>query len=199
MNKYLKRLVSHVTQMSRRWQNGIQDSTIKVGRRMVITDPLKLGNYIDFGDYTRIRGAVSIGSNTSIRSFALLDARGGTITIGSHCSINDYCVLYGMGNIQIGNDVRIAAHSIFVSGNHIIDDISKPIRLQGTSKEPIVVGDNVWIGANVCVLGNVTIGSGSVIGAGAVVTSDIPPMSIAVGNPARVIGDRRNRASNVRT
>jgi len=49
----------------------------------------------------------------------------------------------------------------------------------------------VWIGTKVTVTSGVTIGEGSVIGANAVVTRDIPPFSVAVGVPARVVKDRR--------
>ena len=55
------------------------------------------------------------------------------------------------------------------------------------SKGPVIIGENVWIGENVCILPGVTIGKGTVIGAGAVVTKDIPPFSVAGGNPARII------------
>ena len=51
----------------------------------------------------------------------------------------------------------------------------------------ITIGDNCWLGGSVTVCAGVTIGSGSVIGAGSVVTRDIPPNSLAVGNPCRVI------------
>ena len=56
----------------------------------------------------------------------------------------------------------------------------------GTSA-PITLGRDVWIGANATVCGGVTIGEGCVIGAGSVVTKDIPPHSLAVGNPCRVL------------
>lgn len=59
-----------------------------------------------------------------------------------------------------------------------------------TDKEygaPITIGDNCWIAGNVTVCGGVTIGEGCVIGAGSVVTRDIPPNSLAFGNPCRVI------------
>jgi galactoside O-acetyltransferase len=51
----------------------------------------------------------------------------------------------------------------------------------------IVVEDFVWIGANVTVLPGVTISTGSVVGAGSVVTKDIPPHTLALGVPARVV------------
>ena len=53
--------------------------------------------------------------------------------------------------------------------------------------KPIVIGSNCWIASNVVICGGVTIGEGCVIGAGSVVTRDIPPHSLAVGNPCRVL------------
>ena len=56
--------------------------------------------------------------------------------------------------------------------------------------KPITIEDNCWLASNVVVCGGVTIGEGCVIGAGSVVTKDIPPYSLAVGNPCRVIRKR---------
>ena len=54
----------------------------------------------------------------------------------------------------------------------------------------VVVGDDVWLGARVMVVAGVEIGDGCIIGASSVVTRSLPAGSIAVGNPARVIGHR---------
>ena len=59
-----------------------------------------------------------------------------------------------------------------------------------TDKEyskPITIGSNCWLASNVTVAGGVTIGEGCVIGAGSVVVKDIPPHSLAAGNPCKVI------------
>ncbi len=165
---------------------------IRLGRNIEISHPQQcsFGNRITLGDSVRVKGKVSVGNNCQIHSYSLLDARDGYISIGDNCSINDYCVLYGMGGLEIGNDVRIATHTVMVSANHIFSDTSKPIRAQGIEKMKIIIHDDVWIAANVCILGGIEIGKGSVIGAGAVVTKSIPPMSVAVGNPAKIIKQR---------
>jgi maltose O-acetyltransferase len=53
--------------------------------------------------------------------------------------------------------------------------------------KPIRIGSGVWIGGGAIVLPGVTIGDGAVIGAGSVVTRDVPPETLAVGNPARIV------------
>ena len=51
----------------------------------------------------------------------------------------------------------------------------------------VVIGENVWIGDKATILPGVSIGDGAVIGANAVVTKDVPPYSVVVGNPAKII------------
>lgn len=101
--------------------------------------------------------------------------------------------------IFIGDNVGIARGTFLRSANHAIDDISIPILEQGhTSKKidfrgkiySIIIEDNVWVGANSIILTGAHIGACSVISAGSVVSSEVPPYSIVVGNPGRVMANR---------
>jgi acetyltransferase-like isoleucine patch superfamily enzyme len=112
------------------------------------------------------------------------------VSIGRHVSVNEGVFIDGFGGIRIGDCCRIAHGCSLISEDHVFSDPTTPIFRQGKVKGPVVLGRDVWLGAGVRVLRGVTIGEGSVIGAGAVVTRDIPPFSIAVGVPARVVGSR---------
>jgi acetyltransferase-like isoleucine patch superfamily enzyme len=97
----------------------------------------------------------------------------------------------GPGDIKIGKYCLISAYSAIIANNHIFTDTIQPIKNQGVSRKGIVIEDDCWLGHGVTVLDGVTIGKGSVIGAGSVVTKNIPPYSVAVGTPARVIKSRK--------
>ena len=84
----------------------------------------------------------------------------------------------------------LATQCVIVSANHNFSDINEPIAKQGETKEKIVIEDDCWLGAGVKVLAGVTIHKGSVIGAGSVITHDVPPYSVVVGVPGKVIKSR---------
>lgn len=97
------------------------------------------------------------------------------------------------GDISIGKNVLIAPDVIMYTINHKFMDANKTIIEQGSMEEkPIIIGDDVWIGRRVMIMPGVTIGTGAVIGAGAVVAKNIPPYSIAVGNPIQIKKKRIN-------
>ena len=126
-----------------------------------------------------------LGSHSTIEDYSAINNGVGDVIIGNRTKIGLSNTI--IGPVTIGNDIRLA-QNITVSGlNHIYEDINLPIHKQGVTTSPIVIEDETWIGANVVVLAGVTIGKHSVIAAGSVVTKDIPPYSIAVGNPARVV------------
>lgn len=108
------------------------------------------------------------------------------ITIGNNVSFHSMSYIEGWGGIVIGDDVSIAHAVSLVSVEHDYAP-SGNIRDNALIKEPIRVGNNVWIGCGARILGGVAIGSGSVIGAGAVVIADVPEGVIVGGVPARLI------------
>lgn len=116
------------------------------------------------------------------------------IKIGDNVIINDYVHIGATNRVIIGNNVLIGSKVLIIDHNHgdyFSDLQSSPSETPAerilTNDQEVIIEDNVWIGEHVCILPNTRIGFGSIIGAGAVVSRDIPPFSIAVGNPARVV------------
>ena len=99
------------------------------------------------------------------------------VTIGAFCSIAAGVVIMAKA------DHPTNLPSTYPFSRLFPDDV----RYEGTTKGPVVIGNDVWIGRGALVLSGVTVGDGAIIGAGAVVSKDIPPFAIAVGNPAKVV------------
>lgn len=112
------------------------------------------------------------------------------VRIGRHVTINEGVFLDGFGGLSIGDHCRIAHGCSFISEDHVFDDPDTPIWQQGKRASPITLEDDVWCGCGVKVMRGVTIGRGSVIAAGSVVTRSLPPYSIAMGVPAKVVRSR---------
>ena len=117
---------------------------------------------------------------------------GGNIRIGNHCSVNPFTIVYGHGGVELGDGVRIAAHTVIVPGNHNKSVDGRPVYLSGVTARGIRIGDNVWIGAGARILDGVEIGRDVVIGAGSVVTKSIPAGETVAGVPARPLGRRQS-------
>jgi acetyltransferase-like isoleucine patch superfamily enzyme len=136
------------------------------------------------------RSQIIIGDNTLISSFAMLRTYGGTIEIGHSSFINSFTVLYGHGDLKIGNGCLIGPQVTIVPVNYGFQDRNIPFRKQMPTLKGITIGDDVWIGAGATILDGCQIGKGAVIGAGAVVTKSIEPDTIVAGIPARKLGMR---------
>ena len=163
----------------------------KVGNNSVcFEDQVIIGSGVQIntsGNNSRIylRKKVNLDHGVDIRA---LDQ--GDIEIGEFTYIGPYTCLAGPGPIKIGKSCLIGSHSGIYGNNHNFTDPNRKIVEQGITCKGIVIEDDCWLGTNVKVLDGVTIGQGSVIGAGAVVTKNIPPYSVAVGVPAKVISQR---------
>ena len=136
-----------------------------------------------------------VGTNVSVASPFLCDY-GRNISIGNHVSVNMNCTFVDCNTITIWANVLIASNVQLYTATHPVElaerltpdwDPESEQYFCRTYALPIRIGNGCWLGGGVIVLPGVTIGDGSVIGAGSVVTKDIPPNSLAVGNPCRVI------------
>ncbi|MGI8679449.1 MAG: acyltransferase [Jatrophihabitans sp.] len=137
---------------------------------------LVLGRWIHLGAHTALRcheGTLSVGDK---------------VVLGRDVSIN--CFL----DVEVGASA-LFADDIYVSDfDHKFAALDVPIMDQGIAKSRVRIEPDVWLGTRVTVTRGVVIGEGAVVGANAVVTHDLPPYSVSVGVPARVIKDRRSHA-----
>lgn len=130
----------------------------------------------------------SAGKNINIERGATFSRR---VSVGNNSGLGVNCHL--QGEVTIGNDVMMGPDVYVYTTNHDFSRLDIPMRLQGYQKEkPVVIEDDVWIGSRATILPGVNIGRGSVIGTGAVVTKSIPPFSVAVGVPAKVVKNRNS-------
>ena len=146
---------------------------------------------VHFGKNSIIRGNVVIGDkvmiddNVEIRNYTKEKS-----IIGNNSTFNRNTVL--RGKYIIGDNVAIGPNCSIMGFNHKFDEVDKLMSQQGRTVKGIKIRNNVWIGANTIILDGVEIGEGVVIGGGSVVVKSIPPYSIAVGNPCKVIKKRKN-------
>ena len=132
---------------------------------------------------------VYIGFNVTIEKYVWIKGSG-KIKIGNNTLIGRRTVIGCNNKIQIGSDCLLAENVRIQDTDHKFDDVNILIKNQGIVTAPVKIGNDVWVGYGAVITKGVIIGDGSVIGANSVVTHDIPPYSIAVGAPARVIRKR---------
>jgi acetyltransferase-like isoleucine patch superfamily enzyme len=177
-----------------------------LGRRTSILFPryLRVGRNVAIGRDVSMqclgRRGVRLDDNVRVREgcsvivTSILSEPGIGLHIGCNTYIGPGCILGAGGGIVIGRNVTLGAHVDVLAENHQFDDLTRPINEQGVCRRGIRIEDDCWIGNRAIVLDGVTVGRGSVIGAGAIVTRDLPPFSVAAGNPARVLRQRGSPA-----
>jgi acetyltransferase-like isoleucine patch superfamily enzyme len=126
---------------------------------------LGFGQGASIYDSSLVLGDVQVGEGTWIGPFTVLDGRGGLV-IGRYCSISPGAQLYSHDTVKWALTAGKAPEV----------------------RQPTQIGDCCYIGPMSIVSRGVTVGEHSVIGANSFVRQDVPPFSIAVGTPARVIG-----------
>lgn len=113
------------------------------------------------------------------------------VRLGNYVYANFNLTLVDDGHIDIGDNVMFAPNVTVITATH---PVLPALREKGMQfNADVKICNNVWIGAGAIIMPGITVGENSVVGAGSVVTKDVPPNTVVVGNPARVlreIGER---------
>ena len=161
---------------------------IHIGDNVVIDDNCLLDAK---GDTNR---GIAIGSGVFIGRNTILSCKNGDIDVEDGANIGFNCELFSASRVRIGRDTLLAAYCYVIGGDHDFSDPARAVLEQGRRSQGVDVGEGAWLGAGAKVLDGVTIGNRAVIGAAAVVREPVPDGAIAVGIPARVVGQREAAA-----
>lgn len=152
-----------------------------------LLDDVSLGEGVAVYSFTNLYGC-TIGSGTRIGTFVEVQ-RGATI--GSACKIQSHTFI--CDGVRIEDEVLVGHGVVFVNDKH-----PRATDAEGSLQDEsdwelleTVVERRASIGSGATILGGVRIGAEATVGAGAVVTADVPAGATVVGNPARVLPERR--------
>jgi acetyltransferase-like isoleucine patch superfamily enzyme len=172
------------------------------GQNVVLRHPAKirLGDNVVVDDNCLLdaKGAsnagITIGSGVFIGRNTILSCKDGDILVEDGANIGFNCELFSASRVRVGRGTLLAAYCYLIGGDHDFSDPDRPVLEQGRRSLGVSVGEGAWLGAGAKILDGVTIGDRAIVGAGAVVRDAVPDGSIAVGIPARVVGQREGAA-----
>jgi acetyltransferase-like isoleucine patch superfamily enzyme len=133
---------------------------------------------------------ITIGSGVFVGRNSILSCKNGDIEIADGANIGFNCEIFSASRVRVGRDTLLAAYCYVIGGDHDFSDPAAPVLAQGRRSSGVTIGAGAWLGAGAKILDGVTIGDGAIVGAGAVVREAVPAAAIAVGIPARVVGQR---------
>ncbi|MBN1423003.1 hypothetical protein JXA88_00465 [Candidatus Fermentibacteria bacterium] len=171
-----------------------------IGQGVIIRHPHKIhigsSVVIDDGVVLDAKGGpetgITIGDGVVLSRGTILSCKGSTITLGEKVNMSIGCLVHAAGPVRLGRYCMLAARCYLVGvGNHGMDRTDIPMMAQHVASQGITLDDDVWLGAHVVILDGVTIGQGSVVGACSMLAKDLPPCSVAVGAPARIVRTRK--------
>lgn len=159
--------------------------------RMPTNSVIDMDYLIVGGGFMKIGERTYVGRFTILTAWSFDDAHKPTIEIGNDVNIGEYNHITASNKIVIGDGVLTGRWVTISDNNHgsfTLNQLQqRPLKRPVVSKGDVVIGRNVWIGDKATILSGVHIGEGSIIGANSVVTKNVPPYSLAVGNPAKVV------------
>ena len=161
---------------------------IRIGDNVVIDDNCLIDAKGDSNQGITIGSGVFIGRNT------ILSCKNGDIVVDDGANIGFNCELFSASRVRVGKGTLLAAYCYLIGGDHDFSDPSVSVLDQKRTSAGVDVGEGAWLGAGAKVLDGVRIGDRAVVGAGAVVRHSVDRGAIAVGVPAKVVGQRDGAA-----
>ena len=172
---------------------------VKIGAGVKIVNPqfVSLGDNVTLSDdvtlIARGEGGITIKDSAYLCERVYLDTEDeddGYIVVGERVYLGTGTTMFGHKGLEIGDDTLIAQNVTLTPYSHIFNDPTRNIFGQGGHSRKVTSGRDCYIGMRVAILYSGDIGEGSIVGAGSVVVKPIPPYSLAVGCPAKVIKKR---------
>jgi acetyltransferase-like isoleucine patch superfamily enzyme len=163
---------------------------IRIGDNVVIDDNCLLDAKGESNQGIAIGSGVFIGRNT------ILSCKNGNIVIEDGANIGFNCELFSASDVVIGRETLLAAYCYVIGGDHDFSDPSRSILEQSRRSVGVRVGAGAWLGAGAKVLDGVTVGDRAIVGAAALVREAVPAGAIAVGVPAKIVGQRDARTAS---
>ena len=173
-----KRFWYPVTHLKNSFLFGAYGKDVYIESGVVINRP----RFVHLGDHVRIKRNTSINLHPQDKK-----SKEGILFIGDHVIISEGCIISACNRIVIEENVGISPYVMIIDNSRKPGDVIRPSKEQKLELSYVHIGADSWIAYNACILPNVTIGKHCIIGALSVVNHDIPPYSIAVGSPARVV------------
>jgi UDP-3-O-[3-hydroxymyristoyl] glucosamine N-acyltransferase LpxD len=180
---------------------------VTIGAYCVIEDDVEIGDYTVLRNHVTVSRNCRIGRRCLIKSGAVIGEKGfgfefeldgtpyplphaGGVVIGDHCEVGSVTTIVGgtieptrlMDHCKIDDHVHIA-HNVTIGRRAFViacAEVSGSVR----------IGDDAWIAPNASILESLTVGPRALVGLGAVVNKDVPPNTIVVGNPGKILRDR---------
>lgn len=170
---------------------------VLVGKVRAKRFQIQAGKGVYIGKHCALNGKhnITLEDSVMVRPYAQIWSGGGTVKIGQGSEIGECCRLSIANSLNIGKKVLLSPNVYITDFDHEYRNLEVPVIDQGVVQkgQTVSIGDGSYIGINAVIVGNVKIGKHCVIGANSVVTKDVPDYCVAVGSPARIIKDIKNK------
>lgn len=195
IGKLVTRFLSYASQ----YQS--EQKRLERANKAFICETAVVGDRASLFNDSKNRNAIYLGENVAMFGELSILPQGGRIHIAEKTFVGPGTRIWSAASIEIGRYVLIShnvnildniSHSLLWSERRSeIDRILPGLKLYNHGFDlksgPIVIEDDVWIGLGSSILGSVRIGRGAIVGAGTMVTKDVPPFTVVVGNPMRIV------------